>query len=149
MLIDSLINAEQYYGISQRLEKAFKYLENTDLESIEIGKHEIEGENIFATVYEYKPKNMEKGKWEAHKKYLDIQFVISGKEKMGYASINEMKVSSEYNEEKDIFFLEGEGDYLSVKEGTFVLFAPDDVHMPGIEAEKGNRVKKIVVKVLL
>ena len=149
MIIDSLSNAKQYYGISERVEKAFKYLQGEDLAKLEIGKYEIDGKNIFATVYEYKPKNIEQGKWEAHKKYLDIQFVICGKEKMGYASINEMKISSEYNEEKDILFLEGEGDYLSVNEGTFALFAPDDAHMPGIEAGKGQNVKKIVVKVLL
>ena len=60
-----------------------------------------------------------------------------------------MKVSSEYNEEKDVFFLKGEGDMLLVKEGTFAIFAPEDVHMPTINAGNTKHVKKVVVKILV
>ncbi|MBC8062810.1 MAG: YhcH/YjgK/YiaL family protein [Clostridiaceae bacterium] len=148
MIIDKLSNAKQYYGVGERIEKALKYLENTDLTKLETGKHEIEGKNIFVIVSEYETKNVEQGKWEAHRKYIDIQFVICGKEKIGYAPINEMKMKIDYNEEKDVLFLEGEGDYLTVTEGTFALFAPKDVHMPGIIAEKQQFVKKIVIKIL-
>ena len=149
MVIDKLSNAEQYYGLSDRIGKALKYLQNTDLKNIEIGKHEIEGKNIFVVVSEYETKNIEQGKWEAHRKYIDIQYVVSGKEKIGYACINEMKVIGEYSEEKDVLFLEGEGDFLLVNEGTFALFAPQDVHMPGIQVNSGQHVKKIVVKILV
>ncbi|MCJ7689793.1 MAG: YhcH/YjgK/YiaL family protein [Clostridiaceae bacterium] len=109
----------------------------------------MDGKNIFAIVSEYELKNIEEGKWEAHREYLDIQYVASGKEKIRYASINEMKMIGEYNEEKDILFLCGEGDLLLVNEGTFALFAPQDVHMPGIKAMRGQHVKKIVVKILV
>ena len=149
MIIDKLSNAKQYYGLSKRIEKAFKFLEGMDLLKLEIGKHEIEGNIIFAVVSEYETKIIEQGKWEAHRKYLDIQFVISGKEKIGYAYINEMKVSTEYNEVKDVLFLEGEGNLLLVNEGTFAIFAPQDVHMPGIRTKDGEHVKKVVVKILV
>lgn len=149
MVIDKLSNAGQYYCLSGKIEKALKYLENTDLVNIKIGKHEIDGKNIFAIVSEYEAKNIEQGKWEAHKKYIDIQYVVSGKEKIGYAGINEMKMIGEYNEEKDILFFDGEGDLLLVNQGTFALFAPQDVHMPGIRINNGHHVKKIVVKILV
>lgn len=149
MIIDKLCNAEQYYGLSDRIEKALRYLQNTDLENIKIGKYEIDGKNIFLVVSEYEAKNIEQGKWEGHRKYLDIQYVVSGKEKIGYADINSMKTMGEYNEEKDILFFEGEGDLLLVNEGTFALFAPQDVHMPGIKVNSGQHVKKIVVKILV
>ncbi|MBU3099577.1 MULTISPECIES: YhcH/YjgK/YiaL family protein [Clostridium] len=149
MIINKLSNAEQYYGISQRIEKGLKYLKDTDLANLEIGKYEIDGKNIIAVVSEYETKDIEKGKWEAHKKHIDIQFVVSGKEKIGYAYINEMEVSSEYNEEKDVIFLKGEGDMLLVNEGTFAIFAPEDVHMPTINAGNRNHVKKVVVKILV
>ncbi|MCB2305835.1 YhcH/YjgK/YiaL family protein [Clostridium estertheticum] len=149
MIINKLSNAEQYYGISQRIEKGLKYLKDTDLENIEIGKYEIDGKNIIAVVSEYETKDIEKGKWEAHKKHIDIQFVVSGKEKIGYACINEMIESSEYNEEKDVIFLKGDGDMLLVNEGTFAIFAPEDVHMPTINAENSQHVKKVVVKILV
>lgn len=149
MIINKLSNAEQYYGVSQRIEKALKYLKNTDLAKLEIGKYEIDGKNILAVVSEYETKDIEKGKWEAHKNHIDIQFVVSGKEKMGYAYINEMKANSEYNEVKDVIFLKGEGDMLLVNEGTFAIFAPEDAHMPGINAGNSQHVKKVVVKILV
>ncbi|MBU3112195.1 YhcH/YjgK/YiaL family protein [Clostridium lacusfryxellense] len=148
MVIDKLSNAAQYYGLSGRIEKALKYLQNTDLKNLEIGKHEIDGKNIFVAVSEYDAKDIELGKWEAHKNYLDIQYVVSGKEKIGYASIDEMKMVGEYNKVKDVMFLEGEGDLLLVNEGTFAIFAPQDAHMPGIKVNAGQHVKKIVVKIL-
>lgn len=149
MVVDNLIYAKQYYGLGVRIEKALKYLESTDLLQLEIGKHEIEGNNIFAIVSEYKTKNIEQVKWEAHKEYLDIQYVIKGKERIGYSSINEMEVMVEYNEEKDILFVEGQGDFVTVNEGTFIIFAPNDVHMPGVCFEKPLHVKKVVIKVLM
>ena len=149
MIIDKLSNAGQYYGVSQRIERALKYLEVTDLVNLEIGKHEIDGKNIFAVVSEYETKSLDAGKWEAHKNHIDIQFVVSGREKIGYEYINDMKVSSKYNEEKDVFFFKGEGNLLLVNKGTFAIFAPDDVHMPGINVENGQRVKKVVVKILV
>jgi len=148
MVIDKLSNAKQYYGLSGRIEKSLKFLQSTDLEKLEIGKHEIDGKNIFVVVSEYDAKDFKQGKWEAHKNYLDIQYVVSGKEKIGYASIDEMKMIGEYNKDKDVLFLQGEGDLLLVNEGTFALFAPQDAHMPGIKVNNGEHVKKIVVKIL-
>jgi len=149
MIIDKLSNAKQYYGVSQRIEKALKYLEVTDLVKLEIGKYEIDGKNIFAVVSEYETKDIEQGKWEGHKKHIDIQFVASGEEKIGYSHINKMKESSEYNKEKDVLFFKGEGNLLLVNEGTFAIFAPEDVHMPGIRVENGQHVKKVIVKILV
>ena len=149
MIVDKLSNAKQYYGLGERIEKAFKYLEETDLAKLEVGKFEVDGKNIYVMVSEYETRKLEAGKWEAHKNYLDIQCMISGKEKMGYANISAMKTKIEYNVEKDIVFLDGEGDYVAVNEGMFALFAPEDAHMPGIMAEKQQNVKKIVVKILI
>jgi YhcH/YjgK/YiaL family protein len=149
MIINNLSNAKQYYGLSHNIEKALKYLKYTDLINLKVGKHEIDGKNIFAVVSEYETKNVEQGKWEAHRKYLDIQYVVSGKEKIGYAQINEMKMNIEYNEDKDVIFLEGKGDFLSVNAGTFALFAPEDAHMPGVTSGTLQGVKKIVIKILV
>ena len=149
MIINKLSNAEQYYSVSKRIEIALKYLKNTDLAKLEPGKYEIDGKNVLAVVSEYETKDIEKGKWEAHKNHIDIQFVVSGREKIGYTHINEMKPDSEYNEVKDVIFLKGEGDMLLVNEGTFAIFAPEDAHMPGINVEDSQHVKKVVVKIVV
>ncbi len=147
MIFDQLKNAHLYFSLGQRIQKAFEYLLNTDLENLEPGKYEIEGENIYAVVQNYDTKPITAGKWEAHKKYIDIQYIIMGKEKMGYSNSIKMIVTEEYNPEKDIMFLKGNGNFLIAEEGYFALFFPSDVHMPGIAVHLSIPVKKIVMKV--
>lgn len=149
MIADNLKNAKLYYGLGERMEKAFKYLQENDFSKMEPGKYMIDGSNVFAMVQQYESKPVEAGKWEAHRKYTDIQYLVSGAEKMGYAYIEDMKLIENYNEVKDIVFTEGKGSFLTMKTGMFAVFAPDDVHMPGIAVEKPQPVKKVVVKVLV
>jgi len=147
MIIDKLENASLYYGISQKIAAALKYLKNADLTEFQNGKYEIEGDNIFVIVQEYNTKPLSEGKFEAHRKYIDIQYMIKGKEKMGYVSVDKLKPITQYDEEKDIIFFEGDGDFIAVDEGFFVIFHPQDAHMPGIEIEASQYVKKAVIKI--
>jgi len=149
MIVDKLSNAEQYYKLGVRIEKAFRYIKNLDLPQIETGKYQIDNDKIFAVVSEYETKKIEQGLWEAHRKYIDIQYIISGKEKMGYACIDDMKPSVEYQEKQDVLFVKGQGDYITVNAGAFVLFAPSDAHMPNIKVDDPQYVKKLVVKILV
>lgn len=147
MIFDQLKNAHLYFPLGKRIQTAFEYLQNNDLISLEPGKYEIEGENIYAVVQNYDTKPITAGKWEAHKKYIDIQYIVSGKEKMGYSNPVKMIVTEEYNSEKDVMFLKGNGNFLIAEEGYFALFFPTDVHMPGIAVNLSIPVKKVVVKV--
>lgn len=146
MIIDQLKNASMYYPISPRLERGLRYLEVMDLGQLASGQYEVAGESVFALVQEYDSKPMEEGFWEAHRKYIDVQYVVSGTEKMGYASIEGLR-AGDYDEEKDFVKLEGEGEFLVMQAGTFVILAPQDAHMPGMAIEQPQPVKKVVVKV--
>lgn len=147
MIIDKLTNSQLYSSLSERIDKAFTYLKQTDFSNIELGKYEIDGDNIFALVNEYNTKDESEGKLEAHKKYIDVQFVAKGRELMGYAPLENQKIINEYNEQNDIIFFEGEKSFIKVEEGMFAIFFPNDLHMPGINVEKSEFVKKIVLKV--
>jgi len=147
MIFDQLKNAELYFQINNRFRKAFDYLKSNDFNSIEPGKYEIDGEDIYAIVQQYDTKPMSSGKWEAHKKYIDIQFIVNGKEKMGYSHKNKMIVTHEYNSDKDALYLKGEGNYLVAEAGYFAIFFPTDVHMPCIALNLSTPVKKVVIKV--
>ncbi len=146
MICDQLKNAAFYYQTHPRFKKAFEYLQKTDFLKVPEGKYEIDGQNIFAIVQEYMTKLPTKKHWEAHRRYIDIQYVVTGEELIGYASPDSMK-PGEYNDEKDIVFLEGEGTMIPVPEGTFMLLAPQDVHKPQIAIHAPQKVKKVVVKV--
>ena len=114
---------------------------------MELGKYEIDGDNIFALVNEYNTKDESEGKLEAHKKYIDVQFVAKGSELMGYAPLENQKVIDEYSEQNDITFFSGEKSFTQVDEGMFAIFFPTDVHLPGIKVNEKSYVKKVVIKV--
>jgi len=147
MIIDKLSNSHLYSGLGERINKAFAYLKETDFSKMELGKYEIDGEDIFALVNEYNTKDQSQGKLEAHKKYIDVQFVAKGKELMGYAPLQNQTVIDPYNEQNDITFFNGEKSFTLVEEGMFAIFFPTDVHLPGIKVDEPAYVKKVVVKV--
>ena len=147
MIIDKIENSHLYKNISERINKSFEYIKTTDLQNLPAGKYPIDGENIFALVSEYKTKPEVEGKLEAHKKYLDVQYVISGEELMGYVPLGNQQILEPYKEENDIVFYTGDNSFTKVSEGMFAIFFPEDVHMPGIASSKSSSVKKLVIKV--
>ena len=147
MIIDKIENINTYKNLSNRLSKAFDYIINTDLKNTAPGKYDIDGENIFALINEYQTKPESEGKLEAHRKYIDVQYVIAGEELMGYAPFGTQTVLEPYKDENDVIFYNGEKSFTKVAAGMFAIFFPSDVHMPGINAGKTIKVKKMVIKV--
>lgn len=152
MIIDKIKNAECYYGLGEKFQKAFDYLKNTDLAKLENGKYEIEGDEIFVSIQDYETKSESEGKFEAHKKYADIQFIIEGEEKLGYENIENCKAVTFYDDENDIVFLnnnENENHFAYAKKNDFLILLPQDAHMPCICTETPSYVKKAVAKIKL
>ena len=83
MIFDNLNNMEQYYKLNENFKIGFEFLLNNDLKSLKDGKYQIKGDEVFANIQSLTTKEKSQKKWEAHKKYIDIQYVISGKECMG------------------------------------------------------------------
>ena len=149
MIFDKLENAGLYLNISNKLKKGFEFLINTDLQSLMPGLHEIEEKDIFALVSEFETKEIEECRLEAHRNYADIQYVVSGREAIGFATLNNQEITTPYTPERDIVFYTGETTPLILETGMFVVFFPQDVHQPGMQVDGPERVKKVVVKVKL
>ena len=141
--------AYQYNKNKVVWDKVFKYLKETNLEELKPGKYEIDGDLAFVTIAEGPTKSIENAKWEAHKKYLDIQYVISGKEKIGLAKESNAKITLSYSEEKDFSNYEAEGTNYEANPSVFFLFFPSDAHRPGIKVEGVENDKKAVFKIKL
>ena len=148
MILDTLDNYHLYQSINERIAKGFEFLHNTDLDAIPSGKHDIDGDTIFALVQEYQTKPLAECKLESHKKYIDIQYVIRGEEFMGITFKNNQKIL-EVNEDKDYTFYEGTTSLVRVSKGMFTIFFPDDLHQPCVQTESAAEVKKVVIKVLI
>ena len=149
MIFDTIENAEIYYGLGERFKTAFEFIKKTDFNSIKEGKIEIDGENIFALPEKYITKNPENAAWESHRKYIDIQYMISGAENMGFVQSCYLDILEDYNQEKDVEYLNGLGDFVQVGEGEFVVFFPDDAHMPCLKIKENEEVYKVVIKILI
>jgi biofilm protein TabA len=151
MILDLLANAHLYRGLPARLVAALDFLQATDLAGLPLGKTVIDGERLFALTQEYQPKPASVLKYEAHQRYWDVQYVVSGVERMGWNTLGRMTVSEPYVAEQDVAFFTGGGDLFYVPAGTFTVFNPHDVHMPGVAVEGASPdqplVRKVVVKV--
>jgi biofilm protein TabA len=147
MIADLLSKTHLYAGLHRNFKKAFQYLERFDTGSFITGTHEIDGQDIYAIIQEYNPKTPSEGFLEAHRKYIDIQYIVSGEELIGYAPRQHLQ-ESPYIDNKDFMKLSGDYDLIHAKEGMFFIFFPDDAHMPGLQTGGRNElVRKIVVKV--
>ena len=148
MILDTLENYSLYSSINERIAKGFTFLRNTDLDAIASGKHDIEGDTLFALVQEYQTKPLNECKLESHKRYIDIQYMIQGEELMGVTTKNNQLVV-EQNDEKDYTFYEGTTSLVLVAQGMFTIFFPDDIHQPCVQVQSAAAVKKVVIKVLI
>ncbi len=146
MIIDRINNASLYYTIHPKFKSAFDYIASIDTTTIPAGRYEIDGTAMYVLVQEYNTKLKEEGKWEAHRRYIDLQYVVQGAEGIGYANIHHLR-QSEYEADKDFLPLFGDGDIVTVSSGSFILLFPEDAHMPGMALGDSAPVKKVVIKI--
>jgi YhcH/YjgK/YiaL family protein len=141
--------AVSYFKNKERWDKAFIFLRNSDLQGLELKRYDIDGDNLYAPVSEYQTKNEEDARYEAHRKYIDIQYVVNGKELIGVAPISDKKdILEPYDASKDIEFLTVTGgeNHLALPDRFFIFF-PVDAHRPGLKDGENSPVRKVVIKV--
>lgn len=148
MILDRIENVRLYQNVHARFKSAFEYLNRIDIHTLPVGRHEVDGANMYALVQEYNTKLKEDGKWEAHRKYIDLQYVVLGAEGIGYANINHLQQGT-YEPEKDFLPLHGKGELIPLNSGYFVLLLPEDAHMPGMALGSPAAVRKIVLKIAM
>lgn len=142
----ALLAATDKSGLAQRLAAGFQFLQTVDPASLTPGRVEIDGDQVYALVQEYTSKPMEQGRWEAHRKYIDIQYIAEGEEQIGYANIADLTLG-DYDEAKDRYIPKGEGSFVRLSAGMFGLYMPEDAHMPNMAVDQPQPVRKIVIKV--
>lgn len=149
MIVDKLENVNLYENMSTRLEKAFKFLRETDLDKLSNGKYEIDSDNVYASVQTYTTKDEEEKRWESHENYIDIQYIVKGKEVIEWTPVEKLSVSEAYSKEKDITFYKDCEHYTKVnlEDNYFSIFFPKDAHKPGCTYELPMEMKKVVVKI--
>lgn len=140
----------QYNKNRKYWDQAFAYLRDTDLDNIAPGKYMLDGNHVYVLVSEANTKAIEDTKWEAHIKYIDLQYVARGSEKIGVAPLSMGISTTPFDTDKDIGFYEvpeANCKYYVAEPGTFFIFFPQDAHRPCIKIKGTDSNKKIVVKI--
>lgn len=150
---DSSINRREfaisYFKQKERWDKAFTFLKVNDLTKLELKRYDIDGDNVYASISEYQTKDDTVARYEAHRNYIDIQYIISGKELIGIAPLGDVKeILVPYDATKDIEFMSvNQIRNVSATPDRFFIFFPGDVHRPGLKEDVNSPVRKVVVKV--
>ena len=146
MILDSLGNAARYAALGERFAAAFAFLGSADLERLAAGRHEIDGDRMYAIVSDGPGRRRGEGRLETHARYADVQYVVAGVDEMGWKPAPACGAPSvPYDPEKDVAFFAGEPDaWVAVRAGSFALFFPEDAHLPLVSE---GRIRKVVVKV--
>jgi YhcH/YjgK/YiaL family protein len=149
MIFDQLDSAGLYGGLGQRIAKGLALLADPAVRGGDVGRYEVDGDALFYMIQEYQTQPVEDGRLEIHQTYMDIQYVVSGTECMGYAPLDGLKPHTPYDGEKDVAFYDNSPvlNRLVFQTGMFVIFWPNEPHLPGRSIDKAETVKKIVIKV--
>ncbi len=146
MIVARREDAELYANIHSRFAQALAFLRENDLDKLTAGRCEIAGDDLFAMVVEGSGTGHSKAKLEAHRKYIDIQYVLKGTDEMGWRSLGHCEIrQSDYDPQADVeLFSDLPGNWIRVASGELAIFFPEDAHAPG-----GGETEfhKIVVKV--
>jgi YhcH/YjgK/YiaL family protein len=150
---DSSINKKEfaisYFKNKERWDMAFKFLKTSNLSKLEPRRYNLDSDNLYASVSQYITKNKEDARFEAHQKYIDIQYIINGAEQMSVAPLLMKKdILVPYDSEKDLEFMTVTNfTSMNATPANFFIFFPSDLHRPSVKIGENSQVKKVVVKV--
>ena len=146
MIFDSLKHSRRYLPLHPGFETGFKFLKNNSAEQLKDGRNEIDGDRLFAISMATEGKGQDNAAFETHRKYIDIQFTVSGCDTIGWNEQARCSPDNEgYNIDKDVeFYTDRPTLWIPVSSGRFAVFYPEDAHAPlGTDAF----VHKIVIKI--
>jgi biofilm protein TabA len=149
MIADTLEQRRRYTGLSPRFAAAFEFLEKLPAGKPD-GRYDIDGDNCFALVQTYTTRPLAQAMFEAHRQYIDIQFLQAGRETLLWTPLVALtRVTRPYAADEDIAFLAHPPHWtpINLRAGQFAIFFPEDGHAPGLESGSPSEVRKIVIKV--
>ncbi len=149
MIVDKIENAHLYAGMSDKIAAALDIIKDKTTAQKEDGRYEVQGSDIFYLVQRYATVGIEEGNLEAHKRFIDLQYVANGQEILGYAPTDNLEIATPYDEDKDciLYKVPQQMTPVYLSEGAFCILWPGDTHLPGRSVDGRDDVCKIVVKI--
>lgn len=150
MIIDRLQMIGSYRGVSRELDRAIDALEGIDPAALSAGRHHIDGDQLFMTRSTLELADEASLQFEWHRNYLDVQILLSEKERIVWLPVNPDEPPGVYLPDRDVaFFDNGAGMSFVLEAGMFVIFFPWDGHKPRCRTGVSETIEKLVVKIRL
>ena len=149
MVLDNIKNANRYVNLGNGIAKALQYIQNNDFSDVQPGRYEIDNDRLVMIVFEFDATNTDECKLEGHRRYIDLQYWVSGSELMGHEILDSQAVLVPYNEHTDCAFYNCIASYSRLLPGMFVIYFPSDLHTAVTDPLSKEKVKKIVFKILV
>ena len=152
MIVTLLSNISRYRGLSKNLDAAIDWLKAGAWRELPLGKYQIQGDDVFALVQEYATKEPSACRFEAHRKYTDIQMLVTGREKIEVTDVASLQVQEPYKPDIEFYSVpKRQGvQSLEMEPELAAIFFPEDAHRPSMRiADAAETVKKVVVKVAI
>lgn len=147
MIISHLRYAEHFYGLGAGIHAGLQFLERPDLISLDKGRYDLPGiDGGYALVQEHETQPLARAKWEAHRKMIDLHYMVSGQELIGYSDVSSLQMQ-EYHAHDDFSAGEGDGEWIRLDEQYFVILFPQDGHSPSVAVSEPKKVRKVVIKI--
>lgn len=150
MLVTDIKHIDYHLSMTAAFRKAIDFLRRPDIRNLVDGRVDIDGQDVFALIQRYETVKTDAPKFEYHRKYIDIQHIVSGEEVIGWALVERMKITDAYDMEKDICFGTVPKEEITpvyLQAGQLAVLYPEDGHAPKLAAGAPSHVVKVVVKV--
>ena len=146
VILDSLANAARYETLHPRFAAAFAWLRDADPAALTLGRHDVDGDNLYVNCDVKEGRTREGAQLETHRRTIDIQYTVDGSDEIGWLPAAACReVSAEYDEVKDIArFADAPAGWVTVPAGTFAIFFPEDGHAP---LGGTGTIRKLIAKV--
>jgi len=149
MITDKISNYKLYTGLGSNFKEAFELLASNRFNR-ESGRYELSN-GMYYMVQSYETKPVSDGMFESHRKYIDLQFIVDGKERQDYLNLAALKIREPYNADKDVIIYDvpdSKGFALILETGYFAIYYPEDGHMPNLRTgSNADKNIKVVVKI--
>lgn len=147
-IINTYNNPSNNSNLNERINKAIEYISNLDFEKLNVGRYDV-SDDFYYNVQEYDAFEDGACLFESHRKYVDIQWIVEGMERLYIDDISHLELIVEYNAEKDVVHYKENGcpSSMLLTKGSCAVLLPKDAHKPGRVQGMHSRVKKVVGKV--
>ena len=149
MVLDSIENADRYLLLGEGIARSLQYIRSNDFSQVNPGKYQLDGDRLVMNVFEFEGSNSNECRLEGHRRYLDLQYWVTGSELMGHEILDSQPVLEPYNEKTDCAFYNCISSYSRLLPGMFVIYYPSDLHTGVVDPLSDAKVKKVVFKILV